>query len=99
PTLQTGGRALLWSPRDLANCELQKILLRVNQSHPELVQPGFGAQPVKLLKLITETQKFHKPWADEPTLPSRALAEPRRSMFARFGSFPQVNEQQVKHVH
>ena len=79
--------------------ELQKIVLAVNQSHPELVRQAFGGKSDELLTLMTETPKFQKQWADEHTLPNRALAEPWRSMFARFGSFPEVQQQQVKQVH
>jgi hypothetical protein len=78
--------------------ELQRIVLAVNQSHPELVQQAFGAKSDELLKLMTGTPKLKKQWAGEHTLPNGALAEPWRSMFARFGSFPEVQRQQVKHV-
>lgn len=78
--------------------ELQKIVLAVNQSHPELVQQAFGAKSDELLKLMTETRIFQKQWADEHTLPNRALAEPWRSMFALFGSLPEVQQLQVKQV-
>jgi hypothetical protein len=78
--------------------EVQEIVLEVNQSHPELVQQAFGTNAAELLQLMTASRDLPKQWADEHTLANRALAEPWRSLFAAFGSFPEVQQQQVKHV-
>jgi len=40
--------------------EQKKILLAVNQSHPELIQQAFGAKSGELLKLMTGTREFQK---------------------------------------
>jgi hypothetical protein len=82
----------------IASGELQEIVLEVNQSHPELVQRAFGANAGELLQLMTAPRDFQKQWADEHTLANRALAEPWRSLFAAFGAFPEVQQQQIKHA-
>jgi hypothetical protein len=78
--------------------EVQSIVLAVNKTNPDLVQQAFGAHAGELLQLMTAARDFQKQWADEHTVKSRALAEPWRSMFATFGSFPQVQQEQLKHV-
>jgi hypothetical protein len=83
----------------MASGELPEIVLDVNRSHPELVQKAFGGNAGELLELMAAPRQNQKHWADEHTLANRALAEPWRSMFATFGSFPEVQHQQVKHVH
>ena len=78
--------------------EVQSIVVAVNNTNPELVKQAFGEHADELLQLMTASADFQKQWADEHTVKSRALAEPWRSMFATFGSFPQVQQQQLKHV-
>lgn len=78
--------------------EVQSIVLAVNKTNPELVKQAFGAHGDELLQLMSATRDFQKQWANDHTVKSRALAEPWRSMFATFGSFPGVQQKQLKHV-
>jgi peptidoglycan hydrolase-like protein with peptidoglycan-binding domain len=78
--------------------EIQSIVLAVNKTHPELVKQAFGVHADELLQLMNATRDFQKQWANEHTVTSRSLAEPWRSMFAMFGSFPGVQQEQLKHV-
>lgn len=78
--------------------EVQSIVLAVNKTNPELVKQAFGSHGDELLKLMKATPDFQKQWANLHTVKSRALAEPWRSMFATFGSFPEVQQEQLKHV-
>ena len=82
----------------LKSGEIQSIVSAVNKANPELVKQAFGAQVDELLELMNGTSDFQKQWADDHTVKSRALAEPWRSMFATFGSFPEVQQEQLKHV-
>lgn len=78
--------------------ELQSIVLAVNKTNPDLVKQAFGAHAGELVQLMSATRDFQKQWANDRTVKSRALAEPWRSMFATFGSFPEVQQEQLKHV-
>jgi Putative peptidoglycan binding domain/Glycosyl hydrolase family 46 len=77
---------------------VQSIVSAVNQTSPDLIKQAFGAQTDELLQLMSAAPDFQKQWANDHTVKSRALAEPWRSMFATFGSFPQVQQEQLKHV-
>ncbi len=78
--------------------EIQSIILEVNRSNPDRVRQAFGADTDELLNLMTAPPDFQKRWADERTLAHGALAEPWHSMFATFGSFPEVQQAQLRHV-
>src|SRR5271163_2002224 len=78
--------------------QVQSIVLAVNKSNPELVKQAFGTHTAELLQLMKGTPDFQKQWANAHTVKSRALAEPWRSMFATFGSFPEVQKEQLRHV-
>jgi hypothetical protein len=82
----------------LASGEVQAIIEEVNRSHPELVQRAFGESAPELLKLVSSPRNVQKQWADEHTLKNGALAEPWKSMFASFGSLPQVQAEQMRRV-
>jgi hypothetical protein len=82
----------------LTSGEVQSIINTIDHEHPELIQKAFGTNANELLQLISSTLAFQKQWADEHTLKNRALTEPWRSMFATFGSFPEVQAEQIKHV-
>jgi len=82
----------------LASNEIQEIVLAVNQAHPELVRQAFQSDTDELLGLMAAPREFQKNWADEHTVNGHALAEPWKSMFAVFGSFPEVQAEQLQHV-
>jgi len=75
----------------MASGEQKKILLAVNQSHPELIQQAFGAKSGELLKLMTGTREFQKQGRMNIRYRMGPLAEPWRSRFARFGLFQKCN--------
>jgi hypothetical protein len=77
---------------------VQSIVSAVNNTNPELIKQAFGENADELLQLMAASVDFQKRWADEHTVKSRALAEPWRSTFATFGSFPHVQQEQLKHV-
>src|SRR5262249_44511419 len=70
----------------------------VHDAHPELVENTFGDNSAELLHLLSADCEFQEKWADEHTLEHGALAEPWKSMFAAFGSLPEVQAEQLKHV-
>src|SRR5262249_6290127 len=78
--------------------EVQNIVLAVHDAHPELVENTFGDNSAELLHLLSADREFQEKWADEHTLEHGALAEPWKSMFAAFGSLPEVQAEQLKHV-
>jgi hypothetical protein len=82
----------------LKSKEVQSIVSAVNNINPELIKQAFGAQADELLQLMEASVDFQKQWADAHTVKSSALAEPWRSTFATFGSFPEVQQEQLKHV-
>jgi len=82
----------------MASGEVQSIVLAVNQSSPGSVQEAFGSFVPELLKLMEASKADQQTWADEHTLPNGGLAQPWRTMFATFGSFPEVQQEQLKHV-
>ena len=75
------------------------IVLAINKTHPELVKHAFGNYTAELLKLMKAKPPDQKRWADGHTTKSGMLAEPWRSMFATFGSFPEVQQVQLDQVH
>lgn len=78
--------------------EVQQIVNSVNTAHPELVQNAFADSAEELLQLMSADRAFQKEWANSHTLKNGALAEPWKTMFATFGSFPEVQAEQIKHV-
>jgi len=82
----------------MASGEVQSIVLGVNASAPECVQNAFGANASQLLTLMQASSGEQETWADSVTLPNGSLAEPWRSMFQVFGSFPEVQQEQIHHV-
>jgi len=78
--------------------EVQSIVLAINDAHPELVKGSFGDKTNELLQLMNADGDFQEKWADEHTLGNGSLAEPWKSMFAAFGSLPEVQAEQLKHV-
>ncbi|HKW35255.1 MAG TPA: peptidoglycan-binding protein [Candidatus Acidoferrum sp.] len=82
----------------LASGEVQSIVLAVNESAPECVQQAFGTNAPQLLALMQASSDEQETWADSVTLPNGSLAEPWRSMFQAFGSLPEVQQEQIRHV-
>jgi len=82
----------------LRSGELQSIVLAVNQSSPQIVQEAFGTYNAELLNLMRASVADQQSWAQQRTLPNGGLAEPWKSMFAAFGSYAEVQQEQVKHV-
>ena len=79
----------------LASGEIQKIVANVQASHPERLQGAFGSSLAELLDLMQAPKDRQKQWANDHTLRSGQLAEPWRSMFGVFGSFPEVQNEQI----
>ena len=82
----------------LRSGEVQSIVLAVNQSSPQIVQQAFGFYSGELLNLMRASTADQESWAQQHTLSNGGLAEPWKSMFAAFGSYPEVQQEQVKHV-
>jgi peptidoglycan hydrolase-like protein with peptidoglycan-binding domain len=78
--------------------EIPSMIQAINGAHPELVKQAFGDHSQELMQLMTGTRASQKQWCDAHTLHSGALAEPWKSMFATFGSLPEVQAEQIKHV-
>ncbi len=82
----------------LRSGELPGIVSAVNQSSPQLVQQAFGSYSAELLSLMHAPAANQESWAKEHTLTNGGLAEPWKSMFAAFGSYAEVQQEQVKRV-
>jgi hypothetical protein len=82
----------------MAANEVQQIVLAVNNSHPEIVQAEFSSSTAELLNLMLGSRDDQTKWASAHTLPNGSLAEPWRTMFRGFGSHPEVQAEQMKHV-
>jgi peptidoglycan hydrolase-like protein with peptidoglycan-binding domain len=82
----------------LASGEIQQIMGAVDQAHPQLIQEAFQSFGGELLSLIEASRDFQTDWANRHTLGNGALAEPWRGMFFTFGSFPEVQAEQMNHV-
>jgi peptidoglycan hydrolase-like protein with peptidoglycan-binding domain len=82
----------------LRSGEVQSIVLAVNQSSPQIVQQAFGPYSAELLNLMHASTADQESWAQQHTLSNGGLAEPWKSMFAAFGAYAEVQQEQVKHV-
>jgi hypothetical protein len=78
--------------------EVSDIILAVNAAFPDRVQQAFGASASELLTVMQASTDDQETWADTHTLPNGLLAQPWRDMFAVFGSFPEVQQEQIAHV-
>jgi hypothetical protein len=83
----------------LASGKIPAIVLKLSQSAPHAVQQAFGSYAGELLDLMAAPKEKQRSWADSHTLPSGQLAEPWKSMFADFGSYPEVQKEQMELVH
>ena len=82
----------------LASGEIQKIILAINDSAPQLMDQAFGESKAELLQLIRASRSEQTTWANSHTLPNGGLVQPWRAMFATFGSFSEVQAEQLRHV-
>jgi len=82
----------------MASGEVQQIVLAVNSAHPEIVQEDFGDHAAELVNIMRASPQAQTDWANALTVPGGKLAEPWLSMFAAFGSHPEVQAEQMKHV-
>jgi hypothetical protein len=77
---------------------IQSIVSAVNNSKPELVQSVFGDNCCELLDMMRAPRDAQTRWANQHTQGNGALAEPWHSLFATFGSLPEVRCEQLKLV-
>jgi hypothetical protein len=82
----------------LASGEIQQIILAINASAPQLIDQAFGDSKAELLQLMNASKSDQASWANAHTLPKGGLVEPWRTMFSTFGSFSEVQAEQLKHV-
>jgi len=82
----------------LASGEIPQIVNAINLNHPELLRQAFQDSAQELFDLMNESPEQQTLWADQHTLGDGSLVQPWRQMFAVFGSFPEVQEEQMKHV-
>jgi hypothetical protein len=82
----------------LASGEIPQIVNAIKLNHPELVRQAFQDSTEELLGLMSDSPEQQTIWADEHTLADGSLVQPWRQMFAVFGSFPEVQEEQMKRV-
>ena len=82
----------------LKHGEVSSIVQAVNAAFPNRVTDAFGASTNELLTVMQASKDDQETWADAHTLPNGLLAQPWRDMFATFGSFPEVQQEQIKHV-
>jgi len=78
--------------------EVQQIIFAVNSARPDIVQQEFGNHAAELLSVMGASRQTQTDWANAHTVPGGNLAEPWKSMFAAFGSHPEVQAEQMKHV-
>jgi len=78
--------------------EIQQIVQAINATSPQLLDQAFGSSKSELLQLMTQSRAQQTVWANAHTLPNGGLVQTWRSMFALFGSFPEVQTEQLRHV-
>jgi len=78
--------------------EVQKIVLEINATNPEIVAAAFGDRTTTLLNMMNDTQANQLAWANSISLPGGSLAQPWRGMFGAFGANPVVQAKQLEHV-
>jgi peptidoglycan hydrolase-like protein with peptidoglycan-binding domain len=82
----------------LTSGEIPQIVQAINASSPQLLDQAFGTSKSELLQLMTQSRAQQIAWANAHTLPNGGLVQTWRSMFAQFGSFPEVQAEQLRHV-
>lgn len=82
----------------LKHGEIQKIILNVNATAPELITQAFGDKAGEILRVMNASQEEEERWANSVTVRGQ-LAEPWRTGFSRLGRFPKVREEQRRLAH
>jgi hypothetical protein len=77
----------------LKHGKVEKIILQIHQTKPELLEQAFGEQADELVAIMRASDAEQQAWANENTDGS-SLREPWRSGFARLGEFPFVRDLQ-----
>jgi len=82
----------------LKHGELARIVLRVHDENPALLQEAFGAGTEELLDVLGAPVVTQLAWADRISVGQRKaeLAEPWGSAFLRFGRFDEVQAVQLE---
>jgi len=78
--------------------EVQEIVLAINNSHPEIVQQVFASYTDELIGIMQASRAAQTTWANQHTLTNGSLAEPWKTMFGTFGSYAEVQAEQMNHV-
>jgi hypothetical protein len=82
----------------LKHGEVQSIVSNIARQAPACIDGAFGAEAARLLKIIAASPAEQEAWATSIGTGSH-LAEPWRTGFQRFGSFPEVQAEQRARVH
>jgi peptidoglycan hydrolase-like protein with peptidoglycan-binding domain len=82
----------------LKHGEVQRIIVDVQRSAPELVTAAFGAEANQLLDIVAASAADQERFATGITVGAR-LAEPWRTHFLQFGAFPEVQAAQRARAH
>ncbi len=82
----------------MASGQVQEIVESMEKDRPDIIRDAFQAFAENLLQVMRAPADLQKSWANEHTLPSGALMRPWREMFATFGSYPEVQAEQMKRV-
>jgi hypothetical protein len=82
---------------NLASGSLNQIVLQIQATNPGLVQQAFGANADQLLRVLKQPLPQQLAFADSLSQGSNKLqlAEPWRSAFGVFGTFPEVQAAQL----
>ena len=82
----------------LKHGEIQRIVGSVQNRAPQRIDDAFGTDAAELLRIINARPHEQEAWANSISRGARVI-EPWRSAFARFGSFPEVQEAQYARAH
>jgi hypothetical protein len=83
----------------LKHGEVQKIVLEIARSSPDLIRKAFGENAEKLIAIMNDRPRNQEQWADSLSASGGRLAEPWRTGFALLGQFPEVQEAQRQFAH
>lgn len=78
--------------------EVQAIITGIAQSAPSLITDAFGSDANQLLQIVRAPAAEQEAWANRLTTGAH-LAEPWRTHFQWFGTFPEVQRAQCDRVH
>ncbi len=80
----------------LASGEIPEMINEINSTRPDLISTAFSTYSSELLTIIRVSRDQQTAWANQHTTSNGQLAEPWKSMFAEFGSYPEVQQVQIK---